>query len=292
MFADSIKRRCRQPVSVEGYNIPEWGLCKPLTDIPSSNIIIGSHLTRTIPCCLMIDTFKPQLINLDRPIFRVDNYGKPQDFLPLFPYSEPSAAIPDDCLLIHIRAGDVAALTNDKYGPLPIRYYEYLIVKTALRPLFISEQGRNDYFDLLKATFPNAEMIGGTSAIADFQIIRNAKNVALSVSSFSWMATFLSTRVQQIHLPIAGHFDPMNDPFPDFLPINDSRYVFHNICRKAWSERYENPTGPRDGYSIASQVSIRALKNFAFLRTAKQSAKLHGGLLKRMAGLHDYHSFD
>ena len=191
--------------------------------------------------------------------------------------------VPDDCLLIHIRAGDVATLTNDKYGPLPIRYYQYLLAQTGLRPLFICEPGRTHYIDLLKATFPKAEMIGGASAIEDFEIIRSAKNVALSVSSFSWMATFLSSRVQQIHLPLAGHFDPADDLTPDFLPLNDTRYIFHHVSREAWSKRYEDPVGPRDGYSIASRASVRALKTVAFLRTAKSSAKIHGGLLKRMA---------
>ena len=60
--------------------------------------------------------------------------------------------------------------------------------------LFICEPGRTHYLDLLKATFPKAEMIGGASAIEDFEIIRGAKNVALSISSFSWMATFLSSK--------------------------------------------------------------------------------------------------
>ena len=234
---------------------------------------------------LLDDRHKPALIHLITPIFRVGNYGKPEDYFPFFPESEPLIRIPDDCLLIHVRAGDIATLSNVKYGPLPIRYYEYLIVQTDLRPLFICEPGHTPYIDLLTATFPKAEMIGGGSAIRDFQIIRNAKNVALSVSSFSWMATFLSTRVRQIHLPLAGHFDPVDDPTPDFLPLNDDRYIFHRVPRKAWSQRYENPLGPRDGFSVVSKAAVRALKTAAIVRTAKLSAKIHGGLLKRMAAL-------
>ena len=133
---------------------------------------------------------------------------------------------------------------------------------------------------------PKAALVGGASAITDFQIIRSAKNVALSVSSFSWMATFLSTKTCQIHLPLAGHFDPADEPTSDFLPLNDIRYIFHNVSRQAWSQRYENPIGPRDGFSISSQASVKALKRSAVLRTMKQSVKIHGGLLKRMAGLH------
>ena len=285
MFADHVRRHCRQPVAVEGYNIPEWGLSSPPTDTLSSDIIIASHLTRAAPCCMMIDALKPQLIHLDRPIFRVGNLGKPEDYFPLFPHSEPLVRISDDCLLIHIRAGDVVILTHDKYGPLPIRYYEYLIAQTGLRPLFICEPGHTPYIDLLTATFPKAEMIGGGSAINDFQIIRNAKNVALSVSSFSWTATFLSNRAQQIHLPLAGQFDPADDPTPDFLPLNDNRYIFHNVAKEAWSQRYQDPIGPRDGFSVASRTAVTALKAAAILRTAKLSAKIHGGLLKRMAAL-------
>jgi hypothetical protein len=283
MFADNLRRGCRQTVAVEGYDIPEWGLSKPASDTQTSPIEIGSHLTRLAPCRMMIDAFKPQLIRLERPIFRVGNYGKPREYQSLFPVSESVVKIPDDCLLIHIRAGDVATLTHDKYGPLPIRYYEYLIGQTGLRPLFINEPGRTHYLDLLKSSFPKAETIGGASAIEDFEIIRSAKNVALSVSSFSWMATFLSSRVQQIHLPLAGHFDPADDPTPDFLPLNDNRYIFHRVSREAWSKRYDDPVGPRDGFSIARRAAVGALKAVAILRTAKQSAKIHGGLLRRMA---------
>jgi hypothetical protein len=285
MFADTIKRRCRHPVAVEGYNIPEWGLSKPPSDLPSSGISIGSHLTRAAPCSLMVNAFRPTLIDLFSPIFRVGNYDRPEKYFSFFPVTEPAVNIPDDHLLIHVRAGDVSTLTHEKYGPLPIRYYEYLIAQTGLRPLFICEPGHTPYIDLLTATFPKAEMIGGGSAIRDFQIIRNAKNVALSVSSFSWMATFLSTRVRQIHLPLAGHFDPVDDPTPDFLPLNDDRYIFHRVPRKAWSQRYENPMGPRDGFSVASKAAVRAMKTAAIVQTAKLSSKIHGGLLKRMAAL-------
>jgi hypothetical protein len=59
MFAESVKRGCRHPVAVEGYNIPEWGLSEPLTDAPSSDIRIGSYLTRSALCSAMIDAFKP-----------------------------------------------------------------------------------------------------------------------------------------------------------------------------------------------------------------------------------------
>lgn len=285
MFADAISRRCRQPVAVEGYSIPEWGLLKPTSDTTSSDIKIGSSLTRAALCCSMIDAFKPELVHVVFPIFRVGNLGNPKNHFSRFPVSEPVVKIPDDHLLIHIRAGDVATLTHEKYGPLPTRYYEYLIAQTGLRPLFICEPGPTSYFDLLKATFPKAAVIGGELVIGDFQIIRDAKNVALSVSSFSWMATFLSTRAQQIHLPLAGHFDPADDPTSDFLPLNDHRYIFHNVAKEVWSQRYQDPIGPRDGFSVASRTAVRVLKTAAILRTAKLAAKIHGGLLRRMAAL-------
>jgi hypothetical protein len=285
MFADTVSRRCRQPVAIEGYCIPDWGLLKPPSGLPSSNIEIGSHLTRAALCSSMIDAFKPELVHVVFPIFRVGNLGNPKDYFSRFPFSEPVVKIPDDYLLIHIRAGDVAMPTHEKYGPLPIRYYEYLISKTGLRPLFISEPGSHRYIELIRTHFPKAEMIGGSSAINDFQTIRAAKNVALAVSSFCWMAAFLSITAERIHLPLAGHFDPVEDPYPDFLPLADRRYVFHHVSREAWSKRYEDPVGPRDGFSVAGGTIVRALKTSAIVRTARQSAKIHGGLLRRMATL-------
>ena len=48
----------------------------------------------------------------------------------------------------------------------------------------------------------------------------------LSVSTFAWLAAWLSKAVQ-IHLPVCGLFNPMQVPDVDLLPITDPRYTFH-----------------------------------------------------------------
>jgi hypothetical protein len=282
MFAHDLKRLCSYDVDIEGYHIPEWGLSAPTSNISSQGIVLGSQLTRAALCGAMIDWLKPTIVNLDFVIFRYGNFCRPETYFHLFPEVEPSIKISDDCLLIHVRLGDVATQTNPMYGPLPIRYYEYLLAQTGLRPVFIGELDSSHYLDALKAAFPRAEMLTGQSPIVDFQIFRGAKNVALSVSSFAWMASFLSTKAQNIHLPLAGMFNPKDTPDLDLLPINDSRYVFHNVSKVAWAHRYNDPTGPLKGFSIARRTSIEQSQSIAFLQTFHRSARVHFGILRRM----------
>src|ERR1700730_13379307 len=197
MFAEDLKRRCHHPGDIEGYDIPELNLSSSVSDVPTQGIVVGSQLTRIALCCAMIDRFKPSLVDLDYVIFRYGNFGKPKDYFHLFPETAPATEIPDDYLLIHVRLGDVSRPTHPLYGPLPIRYYEYLTTRTGLKPIFVGEFDSSNYTKALKSVFPTAVMLTSPSAISDFQIIRGAKHVALSVSSFSWMASFLSTKAEQ-----------------------------------------------------------------------------------------------
>ncbi|MCC6736670.1 MAG: hypothetical protein IT534_11175 [Bauldia sp.] len=54
--------------------------------------------------------------------------------------------------------------------------------------------------------------------------------MAVAVSTFSWLATWLSPRAETIALPVAGLFHPAARPDIDLLPIDDQRY------RLYWSE--------------------------------------------------------
>jgi len=65
--------------------------------------------------------------------------------------------------------------------------------------------------------------------IEDFQTMRGAKHVALAVSSFSWLAAWLSGRVQVIHMPLAGLFNPVQRSDIDLVPRGDSRWRCHRF---------------------------------------------------------------
>jgi hypothetical protein len=76
-------------------------------------------------------------------------------------------------------------------------------------------------------------MIPSAGPMKDFNVIRNAKKLCLAVSTFSWLAGWLSDAVE-IHLPLIGFMHPK--AFPpgfhglggiDLTPRDDPRFCFH-----------------------------------------------------------------
>jgi hypothetical protein len=179
----------------------------------------------------------------------------------LFPehYGSP-VQIPENRLLIHVRLGDVATLTHGYYGPLPISYYRYLCDQTGMNPIFIGELQSSPYVEALQSAFPSADFISGGSRLDDFQTIRHASNIAVAVSSFSAVAAYLS-KARQIHLPIAGLFDPVRSWENDALPLKDPRYIFHRVSNDAWENRYEDHFGKNGVYLPAETEQLEALRD-------------------------------
>ena len=235
MLCLDIRRDCRQPIEIEGFNIPEWGLEAPFSDAAPSEIVILDQRTRRWAICLMIDALKPRLVHVKAMTFRIKNFCAPELYDRYFPTTiATSQKLPEDTLLVHIRAGDVSTLTHSSYGPLPISYYQYLAKFMGLKLAFVGELSESDYVQALREQFLNSVFLEGGSPLDDFQTLRRAENVAIAVSSFSWMATFLSRQAKAIHIPLTGFFDPLTAPHIDLLNLADRRIIVHRIPRDAW----------------------------------------------------------
>jgi hypothetical protein len=282
MLCLDIQRHCRQPIDIEGYDIQEWDLKAPRSSAAPSDVIIVDHRTRRWAICRMIDAVKPALVHVNAITFRMGNFCDPALYERYFPTIEGPIMVPDDTLLVHIRAGDVATLTHDRYGPLPVSYYQYLAKFTGMKLAFIGELEETDYIRALKKAFPASDYFEGQSPLEDFQTLRNAANVAIAVSSFSWMATFLSRRAKTIHLPLAGHFDPLAAPESDLLPRADRRVIVHRIPRSTWKMRYLDYVAPAAAYKPARRVDLVALRLLMNAKMAVPTFRIHVGLLRRM----------
>lgn len=64
--------------------------------------------------------------------------------------------------------------------------------------------------------------------MVDFERLRSAKHVCLSISSFSWLAAWLSSLAKTIHMPVAGIFDPRRG-VQSLIPGDDARYRFWEV---------------------------------------------------------------
>ena len=111
------------------------------------------------------------------------------------------------------------------YPILPIAYYEYVVERSGLRPVFTGQLEDNAYIAALQRTFPQARFIPSQGVMKDFATVRTARHIAISVSTFSWLAAWLS-QAETIYLPLAGFLCSNFLREIDLLPTSDERYRF------------------------------------------------------------------
>ena len=66
------------------------------------------------------------------------------------------------------------------------------------------------------------------SVLQDFQTIRKAKHISLPVSTFAWLAAWLS-EAATIVLPVFGMYDTKLFSLHDLLPIGEISYRFYQF---------------------------------------------------------------
>ena len=128
-------------------------------------------------------------------------------------------------LVINIRAGEVVSGQFPDYVLLPVGFYREVIERSGLIPVFMGQTDPTPYTDALRDAFPDAIFLPSLGALDDFELIRRSANVVVAVSTFSWLAAWLSDATQII-LPVNGLFNPMQTPSVDLLPTDDARYRF------------------------------------------------------------------
>ncbi|MGV8838731.1 MAG: hypothetical protein ACWA6X_00355 [Bauldia sp.] len=237
MFAETI-RLAVPDVLIAGQSLPDWGLESP-PDVPKPGpfgLICRGHvqpiadITRLFGSLPQVDLYMTSLA-LRCAYFRdhrayFDGY---------FRSTAEAYPVGDNELLLSIRLGDILQPTHLNYLPMPLAWYEQLIGETGLSPVFLGQLGDDLYSTALRKRFASARFLPTGSAQRDFATLRSARHVAIAVSTFSWLATWLSARAETIHVPIAGLFHPAARPDIDALPIHDGRYRFYWSELRSWS---------------------------------------------------------
>lgn len=131
----------------------------------------------------------------------------------------------EDDLVINIRGGDILKAIHPHYTQLPPEFYEALIARTGKHPIFYGQLDPSPYLEELRQRFPNATFISSRGVERDFDFIRKSHYVVPALSTFSWLAAWLSN-AKKIFFPVAGIFSPMQHPSAMLLPFNDKRYEF------------------------------------------------------------------
>lgn len=169
---------------------------------------------------------------------------------------QPFFATGSDDLVIHVRLEDIMHPGRHvDYGPLPIAWYKALIETTGLRPVFVGQLSDDLYSTALRRAFPDGVFLTGGSVLHDFQTIRNAVNVAIGVSTFSWLAAWLGAR-ERVFMPLIGMLNPNQVPLINLIPLGDLRYRYFEFPVRHWRAGEDDVRdvidGPRLGKEIGS----------------------------------------
>lgn len=234
MLAKTLAHDIQKPVFISGYDMEAWGLHEPAQEIPSEKVYeIRSNLFNYAKLVEQTNKGVIDHIVIRSLAMRMEYYREPAFYRNLF-VADPAQTtdVPvmgDDRLLVHIRGGDILEGVHPDHHPLPFRYYHHLIETSGLEPAFMGQIGDDEHSRAFKREFSRYEILPQRTVLEDFETIRRAKNVAISVSSFSWMATWLSASVTRIYCPIAGFLHPDQRIDIDILPTDDPRYVFYQF---------------------------------------------------------------
>ena len=243
MLASEIRRRAGVG-RIVGHVLTRWGLVAPPAEtIEKPYVVLRSHNFDLDHIAYLLRSGAVRTVIIAGWGMRLAYYGPPARYRGLFRASEKGHRSGDDELLIHIRADDILDLHHPHYCPMPFSFYEQVIAATALRPVFMGQIGTDAYSQALRRRFAGATFLEQQSPIADFTTIRTARNIVLSVSSFAWLAAWLSETARRIHLPILGLFDPRNGR-TFLLPLDDDRYCYYAVDRPA--------AGKEDNFDVAS----------------------------------------
>lgn len=271
-----VAMRLRQLVGdleVSGYNMPEWGLVAPVREQGnrawpelSGNLFDLRQVARRMKAG------KLDRASLSGFGFRLEHFPSSQESRKWFVSSgSAQEVLGDDELLINVRAEDILGRgIHPDYGLLPIGFYRALVRQTGLKPVFQGQIEAGPYVDGLLNALPEARVLPSQGAAADFQIIRQAKNVVLSLSSFTWIAAWLS-EARQIHVPVYGFFNPRQRPDIDLLPVADARYRFYAFPVRQWTgspAQLDDLRRDRSSFREMPAAEVRRIRRRAAWRTA------------------------
>jgi hypothetical protein len=159
---------------------------------------------------------------------RMENFLPAARYQAVFvsPFTQPMGYGPE-YLVCPIRAEDILQAPHPDYVLTPVEFYRDVVDMTGLRPVFIGQTHPNAYMDRISAAFPGAIIRGPQrDPLVDFEIIRQSRNSVIGVSTYSWLAAWLSPCAENIYLAVSGLFNPMQKKDVDLLPFGDPRYKF------------------------------------------------------------------
>lgn len=222
---------------VTGYHVPLFGLCAEVESLQGRVLHIPhGHRHSLQAVASLVNRGVYDHVQLDGFVQRLEFYPDREAFSALFP--PPTSVAPSfvgpEHVVVNVRAAEVIGNVHPDYGPVPVAYFKQVAESTGLKPVIMGQLGNDGYSDAIRHCFGSCTILPSRSPVEDFQILRSAANVVIGVSTFSWLACWMSNTAQVIHMPLKGLFNPLQRPDVDLLPVGDPRYHFHSFPLERW----------------------------------------------------------
>lgn len=225
-----------------GYDLPLFGLHSDVQALEGRLLHIARghrHSMQAIASLLNRGVYDHVL--LDGFVQRLEFYPDRERFAALFPPLPPvdTRCLGPDHVVVNVRAAEVLGNVHPDYGPVPVAYFQRAVDLTGLQPVVMGQLGDDCYSDAIRRGFEGATFLPSRSPGEDFQMVTSAVNVVIGVSTFSWLACWMSDTTRTIHMPLKGLFNPLQRPDVDLLPVGDHRYRFHAFPVERWTSSDE-----------------------------------------------------
>jgi hypothetical protein len=215
------------PARMSAVGLPLFGLHHPPIEgeFPATEVVTASRV-EVDRLARALANGKLQRVDIRTYGQRIENFLPAQAYRGVFTAQAPGVqGAGADEVLCNIRQGDILDGHHPDYVLLPLDFYADIVALTGLRPVFMGQLEDSPYMDGLRARFPAARFVASAGAAADFERIRRSRFIVPSISTFSWLAAWLSD-AEQIFMPVLGLFNPAQNRAVDLIPLWDSRYRF------------------------------------------------------------------
>jgi len=231
MFQYLVALRFRELVPdcrISNVMIPEWGIDHPPLELEEPVAwSIQSHHVDLQPLAERVRSGQVRSIVYTGRGQRRENFPSLETCRSAFrPAVISPARFGERYIVCHVRPSDIGRVRPDPNAPLsPAAFYAEIIARTGLIPVFVGGGAGGDHTAQLRRQFPHGVFLQSGDNVLDFEVIRQAQHIVLGVSSFAWLAAWLSD-AERIFMAVNGRFNPMQEPAVDLLPLGDPRYQF------------------------------------------------------------------
>ena len=215
-------------VRFSAISLPPFGIAHPPVqgDFPGTEIVTNNTIDLDRLARALLDGTL-QRVDIRTYAQRIENFLPPAAYRNELTAQGPAwAGTGAGELLCNIRQGDILDARHPDYVLIPVDFYADLIEETGLAPVFMGQLEDSPYMRQLRRRFPRARFLPSRGPSVDFERIRLARHIVPSISTFSWLAAWLS-EAERIYLPVLGLLHPMQNRAVNLLPLDDPRFRFY-----------------------------------------------------------------